>query len=105
MTHITMQSLRESIMDIQSELVMVNAKVVTGISSNFTFSQTANDMKELMNNLGPCESRNYVEKATIEFNNCHDVCASHDGEITEEFSIYMDLVVANLRAAYINLGK
>ena len=105
MTHITMQRLRESIMDIQSTLVMVNAKVVTGTSSNFTFVQTTNDMHELMKNLGPCSSHDYVEKAAVEFVNCHNECAAHDGEITEVFSIYMDLVVANLRASYINLGK
>ncbi|AFN39484.1 hypothetical protein F485_gp399 [Aeromonas phage CC2] len=105
MTHITMQSLRESIMDIQSTLVMVNAKVVTGTSSNFTFVQTATDMQDLMIAIGPCPSRDYVERALIEFVNCHDECAAHDGEITEVFRIYMDLVVANLRAAYINLEK
>lgn len=105
MTHITMQSLRESIMSIQSDLVMVNAKVVTGTSSNFTFVQTATDMQDLMVAMGPSPSRDYVERALTEFVNCHDECAAHNGEITEVFSIYMDLVIANLRAAYINLGK
>ena len=102
---ITMQSIRETIMGIQSNLVMVNAKVVSGTSSPFTFQKTASDMKDLMCMIGPCKSSEYVAKAIEELNESYHECAANDGEITENFSIYMDICVGNLRAAYINLEK
>ena len=102
---VTMQSIREAIMDIQSELVMVNAKVVSGTSSPFTFVNTASNMKNLMCMMGPCKSSDYVAKAIEELNESYQECAANDGEITENFSIYIDICVGNLRAAYINLGK